>query len=135
MNDARKHGVTVESCQLWTNSSGSSPPTATGCRKALESMRRPKCIKRVSIPTGTEKPTLATANHSCRQAQVSSGTFWDLLHLAMSSRTIYRNDLLQICRSRTSQPADRVPPDPSPVLKECGGTILKAHGDVWETCD
>ena len=50
-------------------------------RKALES-RRPKCIKRV--PT-TEKPTLATANHSC-QAQVSSGTCYHLLHLfAMSS--------------------------------------------------
>ena len=58
------------------------PQQPIAARKALES-RRPKCIKRV-FPT-TEKPTLATANHSC-QAQVSSGTFYHLLHLfAMSS--------------------------------------------------
>ena len=81
MNDSRKYGFTMESCQLWTNSSGSSPPTATDCKEGLGVQTTQ--VHQAGLPT--EKPTLATANHSC-QAQVSSGTFYHLLHLfAMSS--------------------------------------------------
>ena len=134
MKDARKHGVTVESCQLWTNSSGSSPPTATDCRKEGLGVHETTQVHQAGLPNwhweadiGNSKPLLPSGTSFKRHLLGPSAS--------CDVKPNYRNDLLQICRSRTSQPADRVPPDPSPVLKECGGTILKAHGDVWETCD